>query len=180
MFLLFLLLLTGVRSFDNSSLSPYIIVDGCPERNHKYNPETGKRCSWDLAMCPGYNTNSTPRPTPTPTPSRPAGPSTGPSRKPTLKPTQFPTYITAVIHKVTAAPTISSAPSKEPTSNPSDVPSDYPTWISTSKVRCPNATKLVNATRTRRLLQVPSWCAHYCHTFKYGTCHLVYPQCYPM
>ena len=69
----------------------------------------------------------------------------------------------------------SMKPSEPPSLVPSDHPSFYPTWVSESKVRCPNA-------QLKRRLNVaaPYWCATACKTFKRGMCYLVYPQCYPL
>ena len=142
--ILLFLWVTSVSSFTNSS-SPYIIIDGCPERNPDYDAKTNprpKECHWDMGMCPGCDSYVTPGPSPVQT----GIPSKGPAartERPTSKAgsksggrsTLFPTFVTTVINKVTASPTISSVPSDvpsgtptaEPSLAPSQIPSDVPT-----------------------------------------------------
>lgn len=146
--------------------SPYLLNDGCPERNPEYSGDDTCSADWILAMCPRCNTDCPPSPAPTcsvrgctdePTNS----PSTSPTRTvPVGNPTAYPTFITTVINKltsepstfpsliptsqpITSSPTVSpsTSPSDSPSESPSDAPSDspstYPTWIATSKDRCP-------------------------------------------
>ena len=77
-FLLAVILLT--TTFACEDTGPYIIVDGCPERNPGYNEtesDTTRCYIWDL--CPRCETDGTSRPSPTPaTPTPPTTPPTNP------------------------------------------------------------------------------------------------------
>ncbi len=147
MYFIIALLLTQSVACSIETSSPYILVDGCPERNPNYDPEADTNpkecrnwdaCHWDMGMCPGNNPDRTQRPTPTLRPSKsarnpsatPIGKQTAhPSKAPTGspstdEPTQTPTYITTVvstnINKRTTSPTVvySGAPSDSPSGIP--------------------------------------------------------------
>lgn len=153
--LLFALSVNIARGCEIDSNSPYIIIDGCPERNVAYdsqadpNPKECRNweaCHWDMGMCPSCDGNGTQGPTRSVRTARPSDrPSNEPSKKPSDSPSQYPTFIT--IQKITPPPSEmpSDGPSAVPSDRPSDTPSQYPTYISTSKVRCPSA-RLVNST----------------------------------
>lgn len=174
MLLNLLLLIGGVLGCQNSTSSPYIIIDGCPKRNIYYDPSTNphpKECRGDVGMCSGWcDAYSTQRPTHsirTGQPSRrpsdsPSGnpsvvPSNPPSNRPTSTPSGNPTS------KPSTSGNPSSGPSVTPTyittvevihtgqvpSNPfpSNLPSIFPTWIAEAVgTRCPSL-KWVNATK---------------------------------
>lgn len=145
--LLLLLIVNFVGATCGDRNSPYIIIDGCPERNPEAGPNS-KICRWDMGMCPICDPCGTPGPTrsvrtakPSERPSDP--PSERPSNIPSERPSESPTFITTIVNKKTPSP--SESPSDTPSDTPSDVPSQFPTYISTGKVRCPSA-KFVNGT----------------------------------
>lgn len=138
MYLLFFLIAQAVAN----STSPYIIIDGCPEKNHYYDSKTDpnpiqcrnwESCNWDMGMCPNCDNAHTPGPAPKT--------ETG---SPGTKITPEPTYISTMINEgMRPSDAPSSEPTPEPSGVPSDVPSSYPTWIGTKKtVRCPHAVKV--------------------------------------
>lgn len=159
--LLFVFLLFGVAS---GSEWPFIIKDGCPEKNPDYDETDPNRKTCGVYLCCDYEDCSSGK-TPSVSPSNGLGCIGGDcdTKEPTSYPSESPTFITTVvgtiINRLTNAPTPlpSTAPSLRPSQNPSDAPSDspsespsstpsdspsdspsqYPTWISTSKEKCP-------------------------------------------
>lgn len=155
--LLFVFLLFGVAS---GSEWPFIIKDGCPEKNPDYDETDPNRKTCGVYLCCDYEDCSSGK-TPSVSPSNGLGCIGGDcdTKEPTSYPSESPTFITTIINRLTNAPTPlpSTAPSLRPSQNPSDAPSDspsenpsstpsdspsdspsqYPTWISTSKEKCP-------------------------------------------
>lgn len=149
-----LLWLSCVNSCErNLTSSPYLIVDGCPERNPDYDREADSNprecrnwdaCTWDMGMCPRCDSNSTSGPAPgvrTPKPSSLHRPTTQPSlySRPSKAPTDSPTETGKGTERptrgsksgnggVTSFPTyvttVINKVTKTPTESPA--PSDFP------------------------------------------------------